>query len=151
MPLASSDKVAQAGQYIKGIDSIVSGSMSTGMEIGSAIATKGSSLAGGVGGGIPSIINGAMELQKGAPKSVSGNSSPSTAILDALYPYLIIEKPIYKNASNVRTEYNKPDMCVRKISDTRGYGVFTDVMLETDADDEERSEILSLLSSGVIV
>ena len=42
-------------------------------------------------------------------------------------------------------------MCVRKISDTRGYGVFTDVMLETDADDEERSEILSLLSSGVIV
>ena len=151
MPLASSDKVAQAGQYIKGIDSIVSGSMSTGMEIGSAIATKGSSLAGGVGGGIPSIINGAMELQKGAPKSVSGNSSPSTAILDALYPYLIIEKPIYKNASNVRAEYNKPDMSVRKIGDTRGYGIFTDVMLETDADEEERSEILSLLSSGVIV
>ena len=151
MPLASSDKVAQAGQYIKGIDSIVSGSMSTGMEIGSAIATKGASLAGGVGGGIPSIINGAMELQKGAPKSVSGNSSPSTAILDALYPYLIIEKPIYKNASNVRTEYNKPDMSVRKIGDTRGYGIFTDVMLETDADEEERSEILSLLSSGVIV
>lgn len=151
MPLASSDKVAQAGQYIKGIDSIVSGSMSTGMEIGSAIATKGASLAGGVGGGIPSIINGAMELQKGAPKSVSGNSSPSTAILDALYPYLIIEKPIYKNASNVRAEYNKPDMSVRKIGDTNGYGIFTDVMLETDADEEERSEILSLLSSGVIV
>ena len=151
MPLASSDKVAQAGQYIKGIDSIVSGSMSTGMEIGSAIATKGASLAGGVGGGIPSIINGAMELQKGAPKSVSGNSSPSTAILDALYPYLIIEKPIYKNASSVRAEYNKPDMSVRKIGDTRGYGIFTDVMLETDADEEERNEILSLLSSGVIV
>ena len=151
MPLASSDKVAQAGQYIKGIDSIVSGSMSTGMEIGSAIATKGASLAGGIGGGIPSIINGAMELQKGAPKSVSGNSSPSTAILDALYPYLIIEKPIYKNASNVRAEYNKPDMSVRKIGDTNGYGIFTDVMLETDADEEERSEILSLLSAGVIV
>ena len=151
MPLTSSDKVAQAGQYIKGIESVVSGTASTVGEVGSAVATGGKSLLGGVGSGIPSIISGAIELQKGAPKSVSGNSSPSTAILDALYPYLIIEKPIYKNASNVRAEYNKPDMSVRKIGDTRGYGIFTDVMLESDADEEERGEILSLLSAGVIV
>lgn len=147
MPLTGSDKAAQASQYISGLESVASG---TSTMVEGAAQSKG--IVGGIISGASTIIQGSIDLYKGAPKSISGNSSPSTAIKDALYPYLIIERPSYStNANEVRSQYNKPDYNYRTVSQCNGFVKFSDFNLISDCNQTERDEILMLLSDGIYV
>lgn len=155
MPLTGSDKAAQASQYISGAESVIGGSFNTGFNIGSAVASGGASLStgmGGIGNGISSIINGAIELSKSAPKQISGNNSPSTAIKDTIYPYLIIERPSYStDSTTIRNQFNKPDYNYRIVENCSGYVKFTDFNLISDCNADEYNEIIKLLTIGIYV
>lgn len=155
MPLTGSDKSSQASQYINGAESVLGGAFNTGFNIGSAVASGGASLAtgmGGIGSGISSIINGSIELSKSAPKQISGNHSPSTAIKDTIYPYLIIERPSYSTDSSViRSQFNKPDYNYRIIENCSGFVKFADFNLVSDCNADEYNEIIKLLTIGIYV
>ena len=155
MPLTGSDKAAQASQYINGAESVFGGAFNTGFNIGGAVASGGASLAtgmGGIGSGISSIINGSIELSKSAPKQISGNHSPSTAIKDTIYPYLIIERPNYSTDSSViRSQFNKPDYNYRIIENCNGFVKFADFNLVSDCNADEYNEIIKLLTIGIYV
>lgn len=147
MPLTGSDKAAQASQYISGLESVASGSATM---VEGVAQSKG--IVGGIISGASTIIQGSIDLYKSAPKTISGNSSPSTAIKDALYPYLIIERPSYStNASDVRSQYNKPDYNYRTVSQCNGFVKFSDFNLISNCNQAEREEILMLLSEGIYV
>ena len=155
MPLTGSDKAAQASQYINGAESVLGGAFNTGFNIGGAVASGGASLAtgmGGIGNGISSIINGSIELSKAAPKQISGNHSPSTAIKDTIYPYLIIERPSYSTDSSViRNQFNKPDYNYRIVENCSGFVKFADFNLVSDCNADEYNEIIKLLTIGIYV
>lgn len=147
MPLTGSDKAAQASQYISGLESIAGG---TATMVEGVAQSKG--IVGGIISGATTIIQGSIDLYKGAPKTISGNSSPSTAIKDALYPYLIIERPTYStNANEVRSQYNKPDYNYRTVSQCNGFVKFSDFNLISNCNQAERDEILMILSDGIYV
>ena len=155
MPLTGSDKAAQASQYINGAESVLGGAFNTGFNIGGAVASGGASLAtgmGGIGSGISSIINGAIDLTKSAPKQVSGNHSPSTAIKDTIYPYLIIERPSYStDSATIRNQFNKPDYNYRIVENCKGFVKFADFNLVSDCNADEYNEIIKLLTIGIYV
>ena len=155
MPLTGSDKAAQASQYINGAESVLGGAFNTGFNIGGAVASGGASLAtgmGGIGSGISSIINGSIELSKSAPKQISGNHSPSTAIKDTIYPYLIIERPSYStDSATIRNQFNKPDYNYRVVENCSGFVKFADFNLISDCNADEYNEIIKLLTIGIYV
>lgn len=155
MPLTGSDKAAQASQYINGAESVLGGAFNTGFNIGGAVASGGASLAtgmGGIGSGISSIINGSIELSKAAPKQISGNHSPSTAIKDTIYPYLIIERPSYStDSATIRNQFNKPDYNYRIVENCNGFVKFADFNLVSDCNADEYNEIIKLLTIGIYV
>lgn len=155
MPLTGSDKAAQASQYINGAESVLGGAFNTGFNIGGAVASGGASLStgmGGIGSGISSIINGSIELSKSAPKQISGNHSPSTAIKDTIYPYLIIERPSYStDSATIRNQFNKPDYNYRIVENCSGFVKFADFNLVSDCNADEYNEIIKLLTIGIYV
>ena len=155
MPLTGSDKAAQASQYISGAESVIGGAVNTGFNIGSAVASGGASLStgmGGIGSGISSMINGVIELTKSSPKQISGNNSPSTAIKDTIYPYLIIERPNYStDSSAIRNQFNKPDYNYRIVENCNGFVKFADFNLISDCNADEYNEIIKLLTIGIYV
>lgn len=132
MPLTSSDKSSLPSRIIKASDQIVS-----------SMGNK--DVFGSLGGLIE--FNNALH----PPKEVRGNSSPSTALFDCNYPYLLIETPEYIFPPQLVNEYGLPDNQIAKLSNFTGYVECRDVQLTSIATESEQKEIETLCRGGIFI
>lgn len=143
MPLTGADKSARAMDTIHAVEGVINS--------GADAVVGGISKIGDLSGVAKSFEGAFDNLLKGYQKHITGNASPSNAIFDCMYPYVIIEIPDFIVPANLHDKYGYPDNDVNTIGTRSGYLECTNVRLTSSATDTEKSEILTLLQSGVIV
>lgn len=111
----------------------------------------GLSSAGGLAGSIAGNVGNVATLTGATPKHCSGNFSSQTAVMDELTAYLIIDAQEIIYPDSITMAYNLPDSRYGVIGANSGYIQLDSVNLNTRATEEEQSEILTLLNSGIIL
>ena len=127
---------------------VIKGIMGLSLGAASAVANPAVGL-GTIGSNIQNAAN--VIGQKTKIES-SGNLSSNTGMLSGFTPYMIIELPNQSLASNFKGEKGYPCNMTRQLSSLSGYTEVSEVILDgIIANDDEKTEILTLLKSGVVL
>lgn len=124
---------------------IVSALVGVGLSVGTAVATGGASIPLSIGGGAASMLNAHTNVQ------TSGGYSGNTGAMGIKKPYVIIKNTL----SAMPNQYNKytgnPYSNVNKLINCTGFTQCNVVHLNGDMTQDEKNEIINLLSSGIII
>lgn len=130
-----------SGSYV----GVISGALSIAAGIAGTIASGGTALPA-VAGAVSGIARAHTDIQH------SGQFSGAAGAMGGKKPYLIIERPQIKVASDVEDYEGKPANVTLRIGDCIGFTRIIDAHLSIpNAYDSETAEILQLLKEGVII
>ena len=110
-------------------------------------------IGGAMMGNAPGAVLGAghAALHSNVEIARSGNLTANAGILGNRIPYFIITRSIPHDAFNYPKFYGYPSNKTVALNDCSGYTRVKDIILHTSATQEERDEILKLLTSGVYI
>lgn len=130
-----------SGSYI----GVVSGALSILAGIAGSVASGGMALPT-VAGAVAGLSRAHTDIQH------SGQFSGAAGAMGGKKPYLIIERPQIKMASDVENYEGKPANATLRIGECTGFTRIIDAHLEIpSAYDSESAEILQLLKGGIII
>ena len=130
-----------SGSYI----GVISGALSIAAGIAGTLATGGMALPA-VAGAVSGLARAHTDIQH------SGQFSGAAGAMGGKKPYLIIERPQIKMASDVENYEGKPANATLRIGDCVGFTRIIDAHLSIpNAYDSETAEIMQLLKEGVII
>ena len=135
---ASNDAQYNAGLLM----SVVSG----GVAIAGALTANPMIATGGILSAAKSVASNQHHYTSG------GLNSPNSSLYMPQYPYLIIQRPVQSLSSNFQLEEGYPLNAKETLSDLSGMTVCSNPILTgLTCTDEEKSEVYSILTSGVIL
>ena len=130
-----------SGSYV----GVISGALSIAAGIAGTLASGGMALPA-VAGAVSGLARAHTDIQH------SGQFSGAAGAMGGKKPYLIIERPQIKMASDVENYEGKPANATLRIGDCVGFTRIIDAHLSiANAYDSETAEILQLLKEGVII
>lgn len=124
---------------------IVSSLVGVGLSIGTAIATGGASIPLSIGGGALSMMNAHTNVQ------TSGGYSGNTGAMGIKKPYLIIKNTLSAMPDNYKKYTGNPYNNTNKLSSCTGFTQANVLHLNGDMTPDEKTEIINLFASGVII
>lgn len=135
---ASNDAQYNAGLLM----SVVSG----GVAIAGALTANPMIATGGILSAAKSVASNQHHYTSG------GLNSPNSSLYMPQYPYLIIQRPVQSLSSNFQLEEGYPLNAKETLSDLSGMTICSNPILTgLTCTDEEKSEVYSILTSGVIL
>lgn len=144
MPIQTTNNYSFAREKLGAAASVVTGI------IGGAANIATGNIGGAIGNAI-GVAESTLDLEKNKPINTTGNCSPANAWNDPLECYLIVQTPEYEYSTNIKNTYGLPANYVGTVGGQSGYVECENVFLKTGATEQEQSEILTLLSNGVII
>lgn len=144
-PCSISTMFAIYGEQFTGLYQSVASTLAT-AAIGVTTAGSGGAMAGAIAGAATSAM--AQKIHKGS----AGTSASSMALLYQKQPYVEILRPIQQLPRDY-TKFNAyPSYMTSQLINLSGYVEVQDIRLDDiDCTDAERSELMSMLQSGVIL
>lgn len=144
MPIQTTNNYSYAREKLDACASVVGGVVGGAMNLATGNPT-------GILGNAVGIVNGMLDLDKCKEINTTGNCSPSNAWNDPLECYLVVQTPEFIYPTNVSSVYGLPSNIIGRVGSVSGYAEFTNVILNAPCTQEERDEILTELSNGVII
>lgn len=144
-PCSISTMFAIYGEQFTGLYQSVASTLAT-AAIGVTTAGSGGAMAGAIAGAATSAMS--QKIRKGS----AGTSASSMALLYQKQPYVEILRPIQQLPRDY-TKFNAyPSYMTSQLINLSGYVEVQDIRLDDiDCTDAERSELMSMLQSGVIL
>lgn len=144
MPITGSDSASKEREVVRdGIATISGGA--------SVLTNVASGNYGGAISNLPSMANSLMEINAEPTQLYTGSSSSGTSCADPLYPFIIFDVQEAIIPTNLYSEYGYCSNKIGTIGSSRGWTECLDVKLEGNMLDAEKSEILQMLASGIII
>lgn len=132
---------------------IIQSAISTAVTVGSTVATGGSTAPLSAGMALSGVLTTAGNVMNSKPQvQKSGGMGGTGGLMGEQTPYLIIERPRQSLPVDYMKFVGYPSNITSKLSALKGYTEIESVHLEgVTATDNEKTEILTLLKSGVII